>query len=712
MRSLTPKHLLTGLVVLLPYLVLGWFRLFPQTDAAINLPLFHFYLVTFITFSAAVIYILLSAALREIARPRHYLAAVAFVVIGAIFFTHGLATPGALIDYVHPAINWSAWLTLFTGGVVFALAALDGPEGLPSWLSVRRVAQPVAAGVISYFAVALFAPQVLQWIDAHSNPWHRLLIFFATLGLWLFAAFRLGRLWWGNGSRVDGTLAFVAFWMGCAAISMHQFPVWQLSWWLYHFILLVGFLVTVYILLVEYEQVREFRLLRYYLATSLIVTALIALVVSYIFAEFSYRNLVAEKQVASTNLLKVVTGEVAKTLPDDASPAQALAIYAHTLPTYPIGEVVVYDDNGSILNSDDRNDGDTNPIPPEHRSDYEQALAGETFVKVSGPAIAAYAPLYLNHNPAGRPIGVAITRQPIQEMNQTILRARTVGLLLTALSISVLSGILFVVVARADRIITTRTEELAVAYENLRQAEGMRDDLTHMIVHDLRSPLTIIYGSLGLVRYFKGEAHLEKHMHYIDQALRAAEQMTGLIDDILTVSKIEAGQFEPIIEPASVARLLSDRLSGFAAPAAKENKQLTLECPTDLNASFDSNMIGRVVDNLVSNALKYTGNSGRIQVSAWANKGQLYIRIRDDGEGIPDEYKQHIFGKFSQVPNAAEKSRRKGTGLGLTFCDLVVQLHGGRIWVEDAPGGGSDFIFYLPQNQNEATSLTTIATGD
>ena len=592
-RTLTPKHFLIALAVLAPFLALIWFSVFPQTDVVASLPLFHFYIVTFITFSAVVISILLSVALREIARPRHYLAAVAFAVIGAIFLAHGLATPGALIAHAHPAVGWSAWLTLFSGGLIFTLAALDDSERLQSWLSVRRVTQWAAIGVLFYFGVVIFAPHILEWINVNTDPWHRRFIFYATLGLWLFAAFRLGRIWGGNGSRVDGVLAFVAFWMGGATVSLHQFPLWQLSWWLYHFILLVGFLVTAYILLVEYEQAREFRLLRYYLATSLIVTALVALTISYLFAEFFYRNLVVERPVA-------------------------------------------------------------------------------------------------------------------QDLNQALLQARIAGLFITAVSMSILLGILLLVVARADRIITARTAELAVAYENLRQAEGMRDDLTNMIVHDLRSPLSTIYGSLGLVRSLEGEEYAETHAHYIDQALRASERMTGLIDDILAVRKIEAGQFEPSIEPTSVAQLLSDRLGGFAAQAAKENKRLTLDCPTDLKASLDAGMIGRVVDNLVSNALKYTEHDGQIQVSAWADNGQVHIRIRDDGEGIPDDYKQHIFEKFAQAPNPTEKPNRKGTGLGLTFCGLVIQLHGGRIWVEDAPDGGSDFIFWLPQNQSTSMVLASI----
>ena len=579
-RHLNLKVFLIGLAVLAPLLVLVWFILFPQTDTSVSLPLFHFYVVTFTTFSAAVIAILLSNTLQGIARPRHYLAAVAFAVIGVIFFVHGLATPGALIGYVHPAVGWSAWLTLFSSGAIFALASLDGPHGFPAWLTIRRITVLATTGVIIYLVVALFAPQALEWITLNTDPWHRRLIFFTTLGLWVFAMLRLGQIWRGSHSRVDGTLAFVSFWMAMATISMHQFPVWQLSWWLYHFILLIGFLVTIYILLAEYEQAREFSLLRYYLAVSLIVTALVALVASYLFAEFASQNLVAG------------------------------------------------------------------------RPDFEQA----------------------------------------------ILQARTAGLLITAVSMSVLFCVLLIVVARADRIITHRTNELSAAYDKLRQAEAMRNDLTSMIIHDLRSPLTTIYGTLGLVKSLNDEEHAETRTYFLDQAIIASERMTGLIDDILAVSKIEAGQFEPSFESVSVSHLLSNHVDGFVVQAKEENKQLTKDYPVDLDAQLDPALIGRVTDNLISNAFKYTID--QIQVAAWAENQQLYVRVRDDGDGIPDDYKVHIFEKFAQAPNANKTPNRKGTGLGLNFCGLVVDLHGGKIWIEDAPGGGSDFIFQIPQSQN------------
>lgn len=581
MNTLILKRGLIGALFLAPAMLLIFFWLRPGADFMASLPLFHFYIVTFTTFSAAVISILLSVALRAIAQPRHFLAAVAFAVIALIFFAHGSSTPGALIDYAHPAVRWSAWLTLFGGGAIFALAALDGPAGAPPWLRPRQVAW-VVAGLVALYLITMFSrPDWYEFIEIQTAPWHRQIIFLLTVALWLFAFYRLGQTWRVTRSLVDGVLAFVALWLAYAAVSMHQYPVWQISWWLYHFILLVGFLVTVFILLVEYEQLRQFSLLYYYLATSLIVTALLALLASYFFAQFT----------------------------------------------------------GNFL------------LTPIAQADVTQA----------------------------------------------ILQARAAGLLITGLTMGLLFVALLLVVARADRIITARAQELTTAYTELRRAEALRDDLTSMIVHDLRNPLTTVYASLGLIRYLKEEGQTEAFLHHLEQARIASERMTGLIDDILAVSKFEAGQLEPKLQQVLITELLANRVNGFAAQASDESKRLDINCPPHLSALLDPEMIGRVVENLVSNALKYTRRGGQIQVSAWANNGYVQVRVRDDGQGVPDIYKQQIFEKYRQIPDDSDRPQRKGTGLGLAFCGLAVQAHAGQIWVEDAPGGGSDFIFRLPQ---------------
>src|SRR3972149_4520855 len=159
------KRILVVTALVAPAILLVFFRLAPRADLSLSLPLPHFYVVTFTTFAAAVVSILLGAALGPEAKPRHVLAAAAFAVIGSIFFSHGLATPNALIDHFHPAVQWSAWLTLLGGGALFACAALDMPSGPPAWLPVRRVVFLSAVAVIVYSTIAALSPEWLPAVD-------------------------------------------------------------------------------------------------------------------------------------------------------------------------------------------------------------------------------------------------------------------------------------------------------------------------------------------------------------------------------------------------------------------------------------------------------------------------------------------------------------------------------------------------------------------
>lgn len=705
------KRVFVTLALFGPALMMGFLRLRPQADITANLPLFHFYIVTFTTFAAAVISILLSSTLESIARPRHVLAAVAFAAIAAIFFLHGLATPGALIDYPHPAVRWSAWLTLFGGGLIFALASLDGPAGAPRWLPLRRVIFVTAAGVSLYLGVAIFAPQWLM-IDANAATVWQPVIFGLSLSLWLYAAVRLGQTWRVTRQRVDGALAFVAFWLAQAVISMHLFPLWQLSWWLYHFLLCAGFLITATILVAEYEQARQFRLRRYYLGVSLICTAVLALLASYLFAEFSYRTLAAEMKSSTANLVNSLSREVAGSIPAELAPAFWQKRFAARLSEHFNGKVILYDSEGQIFyNSDADEAGLDLAIDPLK---LERARGGETVVDVLSPGAASgydpfgevhtvetYAPLPaagLAAEAATPPPGVLVTLQAVPELGQAVLRARATGLVISALTMGLLFAALLAVVGRADRIIAARTEELLQAYTSLRQAEKMRDDLNSMIVHDLRNPLNVISATIELIGSSSGEAQLKIFNRFWDGVYGATQRMTGLIDDILTVNQLEAGQLCPQFVTTPLAELLSDRLNSFNPQATVEKKQLNLDCPPDLTAQLDPVLIGRVIDNLVSNAFKYTDDNGLIHISAWAENGCVRLSVRDNGEGIPDNYKNQIFEKFAQAPNPDGERPRRGIGLGLAFCNLVVQAHDGQIWVTDAPGGGSEFVISLPQS--------------
>ena len=148
----------------------------------------------------------------------------------------------------------------------------------------------------------------------------------------------------------------------------------------------------------------------------------------------------------------------------------------------------------------------------------------------------------------------------------------------------------------------------------------------------------------------------------------------------------------------ALVQLVEQQLDPYFLQASAEDKQLHLDCPVALQAFIDPLLTGRVVENLVNNAFKYTMRGGQIIVSVGRDNGALLMSVRDDGEGIPDAFKEQIFGKYKQAPEREGRPLRKGTGLGLAFCRLAIEAQGGKIWVEDAPGGGSNFRVKLPMS--------------
>jgi NtrC-family two-component system sensor histidine kinase KinB len=286
------------------------------------------------------------------------------------------------------------------------------------------------------------------------------------------------------------------------------------------------------------------------------------------------------------------------------------------------------------------------------------------------------------------------------ELTQATVASRGAGLALAGLSLGALFGVLLIIVRRADQLITARTRELEQAYADLRRAEDLRDDLTRMIVHDLRTPLTAITANLDLMgKTLHNPAYQDAPPRFLTSAKAAGQRMTGMIDDLLNVSKFEAGELRPAMAPVYLPTLLNEKAEAFRPQAEKEGKTLRVQAASELPLVMaDAGLIGRVVENLISNAFKYTESGGAIEVRVEPGGPVVHVRVCDDGQGIPAEYHSRIFDKFVQVTGPNGSPLRKGTGLGLAFCRMAVTAHGGQIGVESTPGQGSIFTFTLPVN--------------
>ncbi|MFN2621842.1 MAG: ATP-binding protein [Chthoniobacterales bacterium] len=227
----------------------------------------------------------------------------------------------------------------------------------------------------------------------------------------------------------------------------------------------------------------------------------------------------------------------------------------------------------------------------------------------------------------------------------------------------------------------------------LRSTLSSRDDLTNMIVHDLRSPLTIVTGYIDALTRMASGKLTPTEAKYIAQAQRGADNMRDMITTLLDVSRLEAGQMPLHLEPHDLNQIARETTTRFT-PLLQAR---TLHCDVTsepLIVSCDAGVIRRVLENFVSNALKFTKADGTISINVERTRAGATIAVRDDGTGIPPEQHEHIFEKFGQTDAGAEK--KHSTGLGLAFCRMAVEAHGGKIGVQSELGKGSTFYFTLP----------------
>ena len=238
------------------------------------------------------------------------------------------------------------------------------------------------------------------------------------------------------------------------------------------------------------------------------------------------------------------------------------------------------------------------------------------------------------------------------------------------------------------------TEELAESYRKLQELERLRDDLTHMIVHDLRTPLTSLLSGLQTVPLV-GDLN-EMQIEMMGIALGGGQTLLGMINDLLDVEKMEQ-ESVPLEQTALTASGLIAKATVQVSLLAQATGLILVEQAAHELPSFsgDEDKLRRTLINLLGNAIKFTPTGGTITISAEMESDNLLFSVRDTGEGIPPEAFERIFEKFGQVENRIA-GRKMSTGLGLTFCKLAVEAHGGRIWVESSPGQGSVFFFTLP----------------
>jgi two-component system, sensor histidine kinase and response regulator len=225
-----------------------------------------------------------------------------------------------------------------------------------------------------------------------------------------------------------------------------------------------------------------------------------------------------------------------------------------------------------------------------------------------------------------------------------------------------------------------------------RDLEGMRDTLVHMIVHDLRAPLTAVFNYLDLVREQEAGFISVESLQNLDLAGKASRWMVQMVNVLLDASKIESGQMNLRLVECDVGELLAEAIDAIRSLADEKNIILV---PAHVHGVLDRDTIARVVQNLVSNAVKLTPPGGDVKISLHVREHRLRIEVVDHGPGIAAQHHPKIFEKFGQLDSNVRQSV-PSSGLGLYFCKLAVEAHGGRIGVDSEVGQGSVFWFELP----------------
>jgi signal transduction histidine kinase len=224
--------------------------------------------------------------------------------------------------------------------------------------------------------------------------------------------------------------------------------------------------------------------------------------------------------------------------------------------------------------------------------------------------------------------------------------------------------------------------------------DALRENMTSMIYHDLRSPLANVVSSLDVLSALCSGQENENVQSVVTIARRSTDRLQRLVSSLLDINRLESGQAIVSQQSVTLPILTEDALEAVRPGVESRHQTLTSRLPGKLPPLWvDADMIRRVLINLLENASKFTPPEGKIELGARRDNGWVQIWIRDNGPGIPFADQESVFNKFTRLKGEGAPT---GLGIGLAFCRLAVEGHGGKIRVESQSGQGSKFILSLP----------------
>ena len=348
------------------------------------------------------------------------------------------------------------------------------------------------------------------------------------------------------------------------------------------------------------------------------------------------------------------------------------------------GEVLIVDRDFRMLTQSRFSDESTvlKKVPGNHPIQQGlQGNKGELFFRDyrGVPVLGAFRPLAVMDS-------VLIAKTDEAEGFSPIAKLRNTILIIIVLTMALASWVA-IWVAR----VTTRPIRAAEALEKLRA------DFTAMIIHDLRSPLTALLSAVAILEDGLAGPLSQEQKEWLSKIGDGAHNLLNLVNEFLDLSKLEEGHIELVKEEVDLKQLIQNSLDHYSVLA--QDKKISLKSSVDpslSSISVDPHRLDQVFANLLSNAIKFTAQGGEIEVGGRRENGATAkVWVKDNGVGIPSQEIDQLFQKYRQT-TSGKTAKEKGTGLGLVICKMIVEAHGGRIWVESKDGKGTTFFFSLP----------------
>jgi signal transduction histidine kinase len=238
--------------------------------------------------------------------------------------------------------------------------------------------------------------------------------------------------------------------------------------------------------------------------------------------------------------------------------------------------------------------------------------------------------------------------------------------------------------------------ELQKKNAELVKLNDLKNQFLGMAAHDLRNPIGVILTYSDFILEEAGKVLGEEHRQFLTTIHKSSDFMLSILNDLLDITKIESGRLELDLEPADLTALIDHNVTLNRVLAVKKSIQIQFQHDEDLPPTpVDRGKIDQVLNNLISNAVKFSVAGTTVVVRAFRSDGQVTVSVKDEGPGIPEEERQKLFRPFSRT-SVQSTGGEKSTGLGLAIVKKIIQGHRGKIWVESGIGIGSTFYFTLP----------------